>query len=403
MKNLAFVLIAILVMTSCQKDMDEKMEKLMPTVTVENVVMTKNFVQSGSFKGVGGPGVDAPIVLPGSSISFDFYAGKGQHLMFTTMYGASKDWFFAPSNPGLSLYNDKGEAMTGDVSDQVRLYDNGTKNDQSGDAEDNPVAMVNGVDASMLIKLELAYNSNESKFTLTITNTSGGTANETPFSPGVWSVSNVLGGKLVSEYPFFKSGEKSNEGVTAIAEGGNITPLYEKIMSETGIITGLSPVLVVVHENTMNPIFELNKKDAGNGLKEIAQTGDSKMLKEYLEKMPTVRKVYIAGSAPIGPGEKVMTQIEAYETDKISYVTMFGYSNDWFFANVTPVEAGYKGDITGMTSLLDDGTAVDQFPGAGNGQGLFGGMMYMEDNAIANISDKFPVPAVNELIKVTIN
>ena len=54
------------------------------------------------------------------------------------------------------------------------------------------------------LKLNLDYNEASSEFTLTITNTSGGTANETPFSPGVWAVSNILlDGKLINNAPFF--------------------------------------------------------------------------------------------------------------------------------------------------------------------------------------------------------
>lgn len=73
-------------------------------LTIENTVELKDFVQSGTFEGTGA----VPVVFPGESISFKFHAGKGQYLMFATMYGASKDWFFAPKNPGLKLYDDAG-------------------------------------------------------------------------------------------------------------------------------------------------------------------------------------------------------------------------------------------------------------------------------------------------------
>ena len=65
--------------------------------------------------------------------------------------------------------------------------------------------MVPNVDASKLMKLNLTYDDTASEFTLSITNTSGGTMNETPFSPGVWAVSNILGGKLLNEMPFYKA------------------------------------------------------------------------------------------------------------------------------------------------------------------------------------------------------
>ncbi|MDR2228580.1 hypothetical protein BAS09_02815 [Elizabethkingia ursingii] len=369
------------------------------TFTVENVVQTKDFVQSGDFRGVGSATVQLPVVLPGQSISFKFNAGKGQRLMFATMYGASKDWFFAPENPGIKLYNDNGTPVTGDISAQIKLWDNGSKDNTTGNVESNPIAMVPNVDASKLMKLSLTYDDTASEFTLSMTNTSGGTMNETPFSPGVWAVSNILGGKLLNEMPFYKAGEKSNPEITAIAESGNNASLATKTKSNTGIITGLSPVLVVVYKGDTNPIYKVGAKDMGMGLKDIAQKGDATKLKDALTK-PGV-SVYVLGSAPIAPGAKVSANITTTPGDKIAYVTMFGYSNDWFYANESEVTANTKGDLTAKTALFDDGTGVDQYPGAGNKQALFGGTPASEDKNIMKVDNTYPVPQVSSVLKVT--
>ncbi|MHA7609717.1 spondin domain-containing protein [Elizabethkingia meningoseptica] len=385
---------------SCNDSNNDMMSQPQPgTFTVENVIKTKDFVQSGSFKGIGSAVVPLPVVLPGQSVSFKFNAGKGQHLMFATMYGASKDWFFAPENPGIKLYNDNGTAITGDVSSQIRLWDNGSKNDTTGNPESNPIAMVPNVDASKLMQLNLAYDDAKSEFTLTITNTSGGSMNETPFSPGVWAVSNILGGKLLNEMPFYKPGEKSNPEITAIAESGDNTSLAAKTTSNTGIITGLSPVLVVVYKGDTNPIYQLGAKDMGMGLKDIAQKGDPAKLKDALTK-PGV-SVYVLGNAPIAPGAKVSANITTTPGDKIAYVTMFGYSNDWFYANENEISANMNGDLTAKTALFDDGTGVDQYPGAGNKQALFGGTPAPEDQNIMKVGNSFPVPQVSSVLKVT--
>lgn len=385
---------------SCNDSNNDMMSQPQPgTFTVENVIKTKDFVQSGSFKGIGSAAVPLPVVLPGQSVSFKFNAGKGQHLMFATMYGASKDWFFAPENPGIKLYNDNGTAITGDVSSQIRLWDNGSKNDTTGNPESNPIAMVPNVDASKLMQLNLAYDDAKSEFTLTITNTSGGSMNETPFSPGVWAVSNILGGKLLNEMPFYKPGEKSNPEITAIAESGDNTSLAAKTTSNTGIITGLSPVLVVVYKGDTNPIYQLGAKDMGMGLKDIAQKGDPAKLKDALTK-PGV-SVYVLGNAPIAPGAKVSANITTTPGDKIAYVTMFGYSNDWFYANENEISANMNGDLTAKTALFDDGTGVDQYPGAGNKQALFGGTPAPEDQNIMKVGNSFPVPQVSSVLKVT--
>lgn len=192
---------ALLSFTSCKKK-DVEMEQTQPnSITIENVLDSKSLAESGTFKGSGTP----PVIFPGQSVSFSFYAGPGQSLSFATMYGWSNDLFFAPENPGIKLYDDAGTPITGDVSSQIKLWDNGTRINQKpgmavvhpGTAETSPknIIEVSGTDAqgntylpaSQLLKATLAYDGN-SKFTITLMNKSGGTANETPLSPGVWAV-----------------------------------------------------------------------------------------------------------------------------------------------------------------------------------------------------------------------
>lgn len=391
-------LIGSALVLSCSKNDMNMGQPQTGNFTVENVTEIKDFVQSGTFKGAGDP----PVVFPGQSVSITFNAGKGQHLAFATMYGASKDWFFAPENPGLKLYDDQGIAMTGDVSAQIRLWDNGSKDNISGAAESKNISLVPGVDASSLMKLDLAYNAEKSEFTLTIKNTSGGTANETPFSPGVWAVSNTLGANLLNKMPFFEAGKLSNSEITQLAEAGNNGPAAMKAMVNTGIITGLSPVVVVVYRGNENPIFKVGEKDRANGLKEVAQTGDATKLKAALSALNNVKEVYVLGNSPIAPGAKETATIKGESGDKIAYVTMFGYSNDWFYGNNVELMLNAKGDLSSKTALFDDGTAIDQYPGAGNAQGLFGGVQIVEDQAIKIVGNDFPVPAVDKVLKVTL-
>jgi len=409
----AFVLTAP-ILTSCDDDDDDDKQIGNAVITVENVAKEKDFVQSGTFKMTG----SQPVVLPGQSVSVTFYAGRGQALMFATMYGYSNDVFFAPENPGIKLFDDNGNAVTGNVSSQVKLWDNGTRVNQvpgtevehPGTAEARNVTMINGTDAqgntyvaaSELMDVTLAYASATSQFTLTIRNTSGGKVNETPFSPGVWVVSNKDGNNLVNGDPFFKSGELSTDALTALAETGNNEPLSKWAEEKTGIMTGLSPMLVVVYSGDTNPIFKMGEKDGGVGLKELAQTGDTKRLKESLELQRHVRKVYVIGDSPIKPGEKKETSFTAYEGDNIAIATMFGSSTDWFYANSETIASKTKGDITNKIKLYDSGTGIDQYPGAGNSQGGFGGTPATDDKVISEVGTTYPVPPVNEVIKVTI-
>lgn len=391
-------IIAAFGLTSCD-NRDDMMENnsMERTITFENIVTPKDFVESGSFKGTA-----TPIITPGQSVSIKFSAGKAQSLMLATMYGASKDWFFASKQPGIKLFDTNGNAITGDVSSQVLLWDNGTKT-STGQVENNPIAQVPNVTASQLMKLNLAYNDVSSEFTLTITNTSGGTANETPFSPGVWAVSNYNGSQLLNAAPFFTPNTLSNPEITDIAQMGDITKMVTKLNANTGIMTGLSPALVVVYKGDKNPIYELGQLDAGKGLKEIAQMGNVSKLQNSLQSLPNVKGVYVAGNAPVAPGTKVMTNFKTEAGDRIAYVTMFGFSNDWFYANDQTIDANTKGDVTSKTSLFDSGTGIDQYPGAGNHQALFGGTPQSENKVISKVGNVYPIPAVQNVLKVTIN
>ncbi|ANF50608.1 hypothetical protein A0O34_08765 [Chryseobacterium glaciei] len=385
-------------LTSCDNNDTMEMLSAEKTITFENVVTPKDFVESGSFQGTA-----APIITPGQSVSIKFSAGKAQSLMFATMYGASKDWFFASQQPGIKLFDNNGNAITGDVSSQVLLWDNGTKDNTSGQVESKPIAQVPGVTASQLMKLNLAYNDISSEFTLTITNTSGGTTHETPFSPGVWAVSNYNGSQLLNSAPFFTPNALSNPEITDIAQMGNITKMMTSLTANTKVMTGLSPALVVVYNGDKNPIYELGQLDTGKGLKEIAQMGNVTKLQNSLKALPNVKGVYIAGSAPVAPGAKVMTKFQSSPGDKIAYVTMFGFSNDWFYANEQSIDANTKGDLTSKTTLFDSGTGIDQYPGAGNHQALFGGTPQAESKVIMKVGNAFPVPSVQNVLKVTIN
>lgn len=404
----AALLFAGFAFTSCDDDDDNGSNGKKPTIKFENVVATKNYVQSGSFAAV----------APGAATTFSFHAAKGQRLMLAAMYSYSNDLFFAPENPGIALFNDSGVPNTGIVANAVKLWDNGTRVNvkpgagitHPGTAQASVVTEVDGTDAeghtflpaSSLFQVSLAFDAVQSLFTCTITNISNGTANETPFSGGVYVVSNVLDGNLVVENPFFKVDQKSGAELTKLAEDGNVDPLKTLVAGQTGIITTLHGAIVVVYTGDTNPIYTLGQKDAQLGLAALAQKGDPSPLETSLKKVPQVRRIYTLTDVVL-PGKSMECTYEAAANEKVAFATMFGYSNDWFFANGPALAALTKGDVTSKTVLLDDGTAVSQYPGAGNAQSVFGGTLMPEDKTITTVGDTFPVPAVADIIKVTIN
>lgn len=417
----------VTLLAACHKD--DGMPNSKPArISIENVLDSRPLVESGTFKGSGTP----PVILPGQSASLSFSAAKNQRLTFATMYGWSNDLFFAPANPGIKLYNDDGTPITGDVSAQVKLWDNGTRVNQApgaavmhpGTAEASPkmVKEVNGMDdygnsylpAPQLMKLVLAYNGN-SMFTLTITNISGGTTNQTPFSPGVWAISYVAGGNLLLPEPVYSAGKLSANGLTNIAEAGDNSVLSAYLTGKTGIFTPLSPVLVVVYTGNENPIYMVGEKDRGEGLKELAQKGNADILAAYLKTKSMVKDVYVLKEAtttvllpPVNEsgGGKVTQQLMLKPGYKIAIATMYGFSNDWFFATSGDGwEASMKGDLSTGVGLYDDGTAINQFPGAGITQFNLAGTPLAESKpimAVPNPNAFTTLPAINKIIKVTL-
>ncbi|MCF0042138.1 spondin domain-containing protein [Dyadobacter fanqingshengii] len=425
-KPLLGLSLTALIFSSCTKDHDPQPQPR--TISIENVLDSKPLVQSGTFKGAGAP----PVILPGQSISFSFSASKNQRLTFATMYGWSNDLFFAPENPGIRLYGDDGTPITGEISSKIKLWDNGTRvNGKPGMALVHPgtaeaakrnIKEVNGMDdyghaflpASQLMKVSLNYDGS-SMFTVTIKNQSGGTANETPFSPGNWAISYVAGNDLLLPEPIYSKDKATTEALTRIAEAGDNGPMSAMLTGLTGIFTPLSPILVIVYNGSENPFFKSGENDRGEGLKELAQKGNADMLAKALTGKGGVKNVYVLKEPnstvllpKIGgnPGGKVSQSLSLMPGDRIAIATMYGFSNDWFFApKGNGIDGSTTGDVSSSIGLYDNGTAIDQFPGAGITQFNLAGTPLAESKAIAlvpNPNQFTTLPAIGSMIKVTL-
>jgi hypothetical protein len=263
--------------------------------------------------------------------------------------------------------------------------------------------------ASDMMKVWLAYNG-DSLFTITIMNASDQTANTTPFSPGVWAISYAPGGNLLMPEPIYQ--DFTTEGLTNIAEAGDITVMDAYIQSETGIFTPLSPVLVVVYKGNENPFYKVGEYDMGEGLKEIAQFGNAAILAENLKTNPSVEDVYVLADPvntvllpSIGgnPGGKVWQELNVTGGSKIAIATMYGVSNDWFFATKgQDVNALRVGDISSTIGLFDDGTAKDEFPGAGATQAALGGTPMEDMSPIWEVPNPNAFTTLPQIVKVTL-
>jgi hypothetical protein len=69
-------------------------------------------------------------ILPGSKYQFSFAASPGEALSFATMLAATNDVFFAPKDAGISLFDANDEAISGDITGQIFLWDAGTEGNE---------------------------------------------------------------------------------------------------------------------------------------------------------------------------------------------------------------------------------------------------------------------------------
>ena len=82
-------------------------------------------------------GADSPGPLTAdNAYEFSFIARPGDRLSFATMYVESNDLFLAPGETGIALFTDEGLPISGDVTDQIGLWDAGTEvNEEPGVGE----------------------------------------------------------------------------------------------------------------------------------------------------------------------------------------------------------------------------------------------------------------------------
>jgi len=105
-------------------------------------------------------------------------------------------------------------------------------------------------------------------------------------------------------------------------------------------------------------------------------------------------------------GSKVSQDIKVVKGDRLAIATMYGFSNDWFFATAgNGVDATVTGDLSSGIQLYNDGTAIDQFPGAGVTQFNLAGTPLTENlpiSVVPNPNAFTTLPAVPNIVKVTL-
>lgn len=421
-KNLSLLLLAALSFYSCDDDDDSTpATKATFEVKIENVQMGKSFLNSG----------ETGMIMPGESMTYTFNAGKGTYLSFATMFVESNDLFYAFDDTGLALYDDEGNATTGDVTAQVSLWDAGTEvNEEPGVGMNQPLRQ-SGPDTGMeengtiiligesgdgftypatnnVIRVSLEHDGG-SMFTLTLDNVSNTSTLPSPLAPGAWAIHGAAA-KL------FEENQAASAGIEGIAEDGNNSTTVAELSANTGYTSPFAPGVWAVHDNTVNPIFDNNAADKGEGLEELSEDGLPSKLAMALASKAGVGQSGIIntpmGASEPGPlmgGQSYSFTFEAEEGDYLSFATMLIHTNDLFFAfgeqgiplfaNGTP----NTGDFTAEVDLWDAGTEVNEYPGAGNAQPARGMGGVDENGNVRIVNDDFMYPATNQLMKITVS
>ena len=218
-----------------------------------------------------------------------------------------------------------------------------------------------------LVKVTL-HDSGGDAFVLRIENISGSSNFASPLAPGVGVVHTAPAPLFINGQPDF------GMGLEGLAEDGAAGPLVEALAAHTGVNTPLAPVAHTVHTGA-NPIFAPGGR-ASAGLEKLAEQGDPTDLVAMLPGEAGAQAIGrgATGAGPIFPPHGNFSfEITASRGDRLSLATMFGQSNDWFYAlhNQPLFDAAgqpIEGNFTHAVHLYNAGTEVDEPIGFGPNQ-----------------------------------
>ena len=406
------------------------------TVRIENVSGSNTQVYSTI--GIDGVPVGATArrpAMPGEAFEFTVKAAPGDHLSFATMYGQSNDSFFGFGDDGVALYDDSGNPVSGDVSDQVVIWDAGTEVNEplgsgpnqaprqpspdAGTAENGTVEVQTDPDFPAgpdSLKVTLTPQDG-GLFDVRIENTTQNAKVPTPISPLLYVVHTAD-----QHAPLWTTGEPDRGlGLERIAENGNPEVLGAAVAGSAVMNVGLSPGVFIIHDDMhLAPVFTIGQADRGEGLEAQAEEGNPVPLSMGLDGMG-FKQIGVFNTAvgadkpgPLMPGQAYEFSFQAVPGDRLTFTEMFGQSNDLFFApdeNGIALFGGMKpisGTFTGAVQLWDAGTEVNQEPFVGSDQAPrqaapnTGAAENGVVQSITTVTDGFTYPSVLASLKLTI-
>ena len=218
-------------------------------------------------------------------------------------------------------------------------------------------------------------------------------------------------------------------GISAQADDQTFTVRIENVSAQDALKLSngktepveVAPVLYVIHTNRA-PLFTSGEPDRGKGLEALAEDGPPGPLANSLKGQPGIVHVGFTDT-PVGagkpggiwPGDAYEFKVTAKAGERLTIATMFGQSNDLFYApreeGIAVFDASGKpvaGDITSQILLWDAGTEVNEEPGLGPNQAPLqpapntGPAEHGVVRPISEVKDGFHYPTVAEVLRVTI-
>lgn len=455
---LFLTLLLALLVAACDSNGPANDDPPTPTtfeVTIENVGPASPIYRSGAFAQPVGATENGPL-MPGDSYEISFSIApntvpmSGARFSFATMFVQSNDLYFAFGPNGLPLFDDMDNPVTGDVTDQVSLYDAGTEVNEepgtgpnqaprqsgpdTGEDENGTIRSIDQVNDGFaypavedVIQVTVE-NQNTTDFTITITNVSEGTtvpiggAQDAqvpiPLSPGTYAVH-------AASAMFHNAGGEASDGLEAIAEDGAPDALATTLGDITTIPVPLSPGAYTVHTDAVQ-LYTVGEA-ASAGIEGVAEDGTPTALADALDGLDGVRTSASFGDAPIGPtpdqaNNSYSFSFDAMPGDRLSFATMYVQSNDLYYGFAPEGMALFDGmgnpvdgDVTAQVMLFDAGTEGDQEPGVGLDQAIRqagpdtgpmgeGSVVRVEDDGSDGLldDDGYTYPPVSDIIRVTI-
>ena len=366
------------------------------TVRIENVSGQNTSVYADvGIVGVPVGATQRGAITPGNAYEFTVKAAPGDRLSFATMYGQSNDTFFAPDENGIALFDEMGSPVSGDVSDQVWLWDAGTEVNEplgtgpnQGGRQESPDAGEPENGTVEVVQPNDEFPASPDLMTVTLTPVDDQritVRDRESFGDGARADAVLAAGlRRLQRRPeravLHHRRAGSRVGLGAVAESGNAEILAASVAGSAVMNVGLSPgVFVIFGDDQTAPFFTTGEADRGEGLERQAEEGNPTPLSEALMgfKQVGVFNTAVGATDPgaLKPGQAYEFSFTAAPGDRLSFVEMFGQSNDLFFS---PDENGIAlfsrsgnpigGTFSGAIQLWDAGTEVNQEPFVGPDQ-----------------------------------